>query len=1022
MRLLGAAEAGEPQLAVIHGPPGIGKTRLVEEVAERARSRGARIGIGRCAQEGEAPPFWPWRAILRDLGAPEGLLQEGPAQERFASFQAVLPHLRSGSIDAPSLIVVDDAHLADSASLLLVRFLVRERGLALLMLLTRRDRAPEAAPEVRGLLSELDPAALAIPLSGLSEAAVSEYLASFNAPPPDPGLLHAVVAVTKGNPLHLRSIALRSDLRAGGVSGGLERAIRGVIERLPPRDRRLIAFAALLGREVTAYETARMADVSPTLAAETLVRAADLGLAVRSETDRFRFVHDLIRDVVTASLDVSDRLAAHARAAALLSGDDPERASRRAQHALAAASRSREDAERAVGVAREVARTLKRTDGFESAAALLRRAAEIQVAAGLTSPAAELAVEHAECMLACGLLAEARPLFQLAARTAEKEQDPVALARAALGLGGVWVGEHRLTHDAERVLALQRRALEALPVEGAVLRARLKVRLAAEEAYRGGSVSAVLAAVEEVRRAGDGHALAEALSLAHHALLTPEHTWRRPAIAKELIALAAAAEDGLLSLIGLCWRAADLFLLGDPAAGAALEELRVRADTLRCRSVLFIVQAMDVMLAIRAGEFANAEAAAARCFALGTEVGDADAQAYHGAHLCAIRAFQGREAELGDVAASMAASPTLIGERDYAFASAAALFALRGGREQPARAMLERLARDGLSSILSSSSWLLTMLVVTETAHALQDERIAKAAYDALLPYADLPVMGSLAVVCFGSVHRPLGLAALTCGKHDLAIEHFAAAVAANEALGHRPAAVQAQAELGLARLQRGSGRADRRGRALLQDAFAAAAAAGMGGLLARWRHIAEGTGFAGGADEPGAALITLTDAKRWRVVLGGEVAFVRDRVGMRYLAQLVTAPDRGVRALALAVQGGTEGVEQPHDPLMDGKTIAAVRARIRDLRARTALSEREQHELAVLTRELSRAMGLGGRTRSFADAPERARTAVRKAIKRAIDEIFLVNPAIGQHLAQRIETGAVCCYRLETIRSADDE
>src|SRR5439155_399794 len=376
---------------------------------------------------------------------PEGLLQEGPAQERFASFQAVLPHLRSGSIDAPYPIATDDAHLPDSASLLLVRFLVRERGLALLMLLTRRDRAPEAAPEVRGLLSELDPAALAIPLSGLSEAAVSEYLASFNAPPPDPGLLHAVVAVTKGNPLHLRSIALRSDLRAGGVSGGLERAIRGVIERLPPRDRRLIAFAALLGREVTAYETARMADVSPTLAAETLVRAADLGLAVRSETDRFRFVHDLIRDVVTASLDVSDRLAA---------------------------------------------------------------------------------------------------------RTAEKEQNPVALARAALGLGGVWVGEHRLTHDAERVLALQRRALEALPVEGAVLRARLTVRLAAEEAYRGGSVSAVLAAVEEVRRAGDGHALAEALSLAHHALLTPEHTWRRPAIAKELIALAAAAEDGLLSLIG----------------------------------------------------------------------------------------------------------------------------------------------------------------------------------------------------------------------------------------------------------------------------------------------------------------------------------------------------------------------------------------------------------------------------------------------------------------------------------------
>src|SRR5436190_1246042 len=105
----------------------------------RSRGQSAHASEGRL-RGGPAPPY--------PLGAPEGLLQEGPAQERFASFQAVLPHLRSGSIDAPSLIVVDDAHLADSASLLLVRFLVRERGLALLMLLTRRDRAPEAAPEV----------------------------------------------------------------------------------------------------------------------------------------------------------------------------------------------------------------------------------------------------------------------------------------------------------------------------------------------------------------------------------------------------------------------------------------------------------------------------------------------------------------------------------------------------------------------------------------------------------------------------------------------------------------------------------------------------------------------------------------------------------------------------------------------------------------------------------------------------------------------------------------------------------
>jgi hypothetical protein len=336
--------------------------------------------------------------------------------------------------------------------------------------------------------------------------------------------------------------------------------------------------------------------------------------------------------------------------------------------------------------------------------------------------------------------------------------------------------------------------------------------------------------------------------------------------------------------------------------------------------------------------------------------------------------------------------------------------------------MLDRLAREGLGSIPSSSSWLLTMLAVTEMAHALHDERIAKAAYDTLLPYADLPVMASLAVVCFGSVHRPLGLAALTCGKLDLAIEHFAGAVAANEALAHRPAAIQAQAELGLARLRRAGRRDDARGRALLQDACAAAEAAGMGGLAARWRETAEGAGFAGGPDEPGAALITPTDGKRWRVVLGGEVAFARDRVGMRYLAQLVTAPDRGIPVLALVAHGGAEHVEHAREPMMDGQTMTAVRGRIRDLRARSALSEQEQDELAALTRELARALGLGGRPRSFADAPERARTAVRKAIKRAIDEISADNPAIGQHLAHRIETGAVCCYRLETVSTAGSD
>jgi tetratricopeptide (TPR) repeat protein len=1019
MRLLGAARHGDGQVAFIEGPAGIGKTRLAEEVVARARRRGARAAIGQCWQDGEAPPLWPWLTILRSLGAPEGLLEDRPAEAasgRFAQFRSVLEYLRDTPRTEPFVIVVDDIHLADSATLLLARFLARERrGLPLLLLLARRDQRQGLAAPAEELLSELERDAAVIALPALTEDAVGAYLSASGVPPPDAELLHVVAAMTKGNPLHLRSLTMQSELRAGGLEGGLEHAVGRLLERLSGQDRRLVALAALLGPDVSVHEVARIAAASPTDAAESLARATQFGLTVELEGGRFGFIHDVVRQSAVSSLKIADRLDAHARAATQVSGQEPEHMLRRAHHAFAAAGRSTEDAAAAVKIARETARALRTVEGYESAAALLARAVEIRDAAALTSPAAELVVERAESVLACGRLAEARPLFQQAARIAEAEKDSLVLAHAALGLGGVWVGEHRLADEAERVRALQRRALEALPDEAAILRARLLARQAAEEAYRSGSLTSLLEAVEAVRRTGDRHALAEALSLYHHALLTPEHTWRRLTLANELIAVAAAAGDGLLSLVGLCWRTVDLFLLGDPGAGAALEELRLRADALRCRSILFIVREMEVMLRIRAGRLSEAEEAATACFELGTEVGDADALAYRGAHLCAIRFFQGREAELADLAASIAASPTLIEERERAFASAAALFALRAGRPEPARAMLGRIGRDGLGSIPASSSWLLTMLVVVELAFALDDAPSAQAAYDALLPYAELPIMASLAVVCFGSTHRGLGVAALTCGKIDLALEHFAAAVVASERLGHRPAAILAKAELGLAHLRRGRRDDVPRGRTLLQQAMVAGEAAGMAGLVTRWREAGAKVEPSAARHEAHPARMTLVQTGRWRVVHEGQVATVPDRIGMRYLSQLVAAPDQAIPALALVVQGVEAPAAGLRDALMDRKAMVELRERIHELRQQGSPSPSEQDELATLTQELAHATGLGGRIRSFADAPERARTAVRKAIKRAIDEISLANPIVGQHLSMRIETGAVCRYRMES-------
>ncbi|HEX6736719.1 MAG TPA: AAA family ATPase, partial [Vicinamibacteria bacterium] len=450
MRLVGAARQGEAQVAVIAGPAGIGKTRLTEEVAARARRRRARVAIGQCWHDGEAPPLWPWLTVLRQLEAP-ALLDDAPGQPargRFARFVSVLEYLRDAADEGPFVIVVDDVHLADPATLLLARFLARERrGLPLVLLLTRRDPAPAGDPEARELLAELERDALAITLAALSADAVGSYLADAGVAAADPALLDVVTAVTNGNPLHLRTLALRSELGTG-LRGGLEHAVGRLLEQLSPEHRRLVGLAAVLGPEVAVHEVARVAEAAPGLVAETLARAAELALMVERGEGRLAFIHDLVREAAESALAVADRLEAHARAAALLTGHDAAGRLRRAHHALTAASRSRKDASLAVASAREAARALLGVDGFESAAALLGRAVEVQEAAALTMPAAELMTERAEAVLACGRLAEARALFRQAARVAEAERDPAVLARAALGLGGVWLAEHRAADEA----------------------------------------------------------------------------------------------------------------------------------------------------------------------------------------------------------------------------------------------------------------------------------------------------------------------------------------------------------------------------------------------------------------------------------------------------------------------------------------------------------------------------------------------------------------------------------------------
>ena len=211
-----------------------------------------------------------------------------------------------------------------------------------------------------------------------------------------------------------------------------------------------------------------------------------------------------------------------------------------------------------------------------------------------------------------GDLRAARDWFEQACLAAERVADPQGLASAALGLGGLWVHEHREPDDWARVMSWQRRALGLSGVRPEIA-AQLRARVAAEEDYRAGRQHQVLAVLAQARQQDDPDVLATTLSLAQHCALGPEYGRLRAGLADELLLAAARTTRRSDRLMGLLWRTVNQFLDGDPHAERSLGQLRAALRTREHQAIGFVVDAISVMLLIRAGDFRAAEELAGEC-------------------------------------------------------------------------------------------------------------------------------------------------------------------------------------------------------------------------------------------------------------------------------------------------------------------------------------------------------------------------------------------------------------------------
>ena len=375
---LDEAVAGNGSLVLVAGEPGIGKTRLAEQVAAEAASRGVVALWGRAWEGGGAPPFWPWVQVFRQLfrqaahsGAQAGglgvalglgvsgrgrgrgdgggpsasgpldpgvaaavrlvpelaervpepaeLAALGPKEARFWLFDGAATLLAMASETQPLLVVLDDLHWADVPSLLLLQFVARElHGVRLLLLGTYRDvMAPQPNPGEE-LATALGGSCQRIMLRGLDRGEVTQLLALTTGAAPAPALGADVRERTGGNPLFVREVAR---LLAAGIPGvsvpeGVQAVLGQRLGLLSPACVELLAVAAVLGREPRLDLLQVLAGRSADETVELLGEAVAARLVeeVPGVPPRWRFTHALVREVLYAGLSPGRRLALHQRA------------------------------------------------------------------------------------------------------------------------------------------------------------------------------------------------------------------------------------------------------------------------------------------------------------------------------------------------------------------------------------------------------------------------------------------------------------------------------------------------------------------------------------------------------------------------------------------------------------------------------------------------------------------------------------------------------------------------------------
>jgi eukaryotic-like serine/threonine-protein kinase len=870
------AFAGRGQLVLISGEPGIGKTRLAEELTTYAHLRDALVLWGRCYEGEGAPAYWPWMRVVRaysvdhdpdalaaTMGAGAADIAEivsevrrrlpglapppavGAEQARFRLFDSVTTFLVNASRREPLVVVLDDLHWADGPSLRLLEFLAPHLGDARLLVVGMyRDTELHAQHPLTQTLFELarvrPPRRIA--LRGLTRAEVARYIAMTAGVEPDEVLVSAVHAKSEGNPFFVAEIVrlLSAEGQLDTVPGAIAipHEVRELIGRrlapLGPACREALAIAAVIGREFDLRVLQGVAGVPVERLLEALDEAQAARVIAAPAPGRYRFAHVLISDTLADGLPASRRLQLHRQVGEALervfAGRLDSHLAELAHHFLEAAPAG--DVEQGLRYATAAAEHASSRLAYEEAARMHERALwALDLAPADEARRCDLLLARGEAHHRAGAHAQARAAFRQAAELARELSSSERLVRATLGFAGPR-GSFGVVDD--ELVGLLDEALQVVAAHDDASRAKLLARLAMELYFAAAGerrATLVNEALAIARRLGDPATLAYVLNARYAALWGPENVEERLEIADEVVELARSAGDHRLAREGRGRRIVALLELGDVAAAHAEIEVHARAaEELRQPFGRWQAAVWRVAEALLAGRFADAASQAREAFELGRRVRMPDAENCFAVHSFIAAMELGRLAELQATVEQLAAR---YAETTRWMAGLAYLHAELGRRDEAAAAF-EPLAARGFVALERDNQWLIAMTGLADTCAFLGDAHRAAELRDLLLPYAGRNVVIVEGWACFGSADRPLGQLAATMGQWEDAESHFEAALDLNTRLGARPWLARTEHGYAQMLLARRQARDAERARDLLRRALGTARELGMTTLAER--------------------------------------------------------------------------------------------------------------------------------------------------------------------------------------------